>query len=100
MVIQDEIVTVRFTINYDTAGKSFYLVGQFGDENCWDITKGKALTWTDGNNWTIEIKENKGTVYVFKFVVVDNDEIVRYEGGSNRTYTFNSDGNETFYWQN
>ena len=97
---QDEIVTVRFTINYDTAGKSFYLVGQFGDENCWDITKGKALTWTDGNNWTIEIKENKGTVYVFKFVVVDNDEIVRYEGGSNRTYTFNSDGNETFYWQN
>ena len=94
-------VSVSFTINYGTNwGESIYMVGTFNGEDCWSVEKGKALEWTEGNNWTITIEEDKGVVYSFKFVVVSNGQIVRWEGGSDRSYTFESNEAKVFDWQN
>ena len=96
-----DVVTVTFTINYGTEnGQGVYIVGDFCG---WDPTKGIRGTWTEGHNWVFEIKVPIDTVWSFKFVVNNYDEPsdspIRWEANPNRSYTFSSDGSETFVWQ-
>lgn len=96
-----DVVTVTFTINYGTEnGQGVYIVGDFCD---WDPTKGIRGTWTEGNNWVFTIEMPVDTVWSFKFVInsYDNptDPAIRWEENPNRSYTFLTDGSETFVWQ-
>ena len=101
-----EKYSISFSINYGTNyGESIYMVGDFSS---WGVAGAYELVWNDGNNWTITIIQDRGTVFEFKFAHMSTDNPSIYDGcmepGSNRTITFDSDEpeetsrTEVCYW--
>ena len=93
--------SVTFTINYNTNSTAnvIFMCGDFCE---WHLEEAYKLTWHDGNNWSITIEQDEGTVFNFKFVVAvseDPNSWYQYEGGDNRTVTFDSTKTVNANWQ-
>ena len=90
------MVTITFTINYGTNyGQSLKLVFAPG----WNVAEGYALTWTEGNNWTVSVTLVQGTTLTYKFVVVQDGQSDIWEGGNDRTTVFDADDSIVCNWQ-
>lgn len=83
------LVTVTFTVNFDTyANGDIYLAGIKG----WDRNDNTKMTWTNGNNWTYTVELEIGQTYEFKLVWKKGDSTEQWEkDGDNRSYTAKAD---------
>ena len=89
-----DTLTASFTINYGTnSGEAVYLIGDFCS---WSITGAIRGTWTEGNNWVMELSKAENESIAYKYVIAPsetpatNDGITRWEKDPNHEYTFTS----------
>ncbi|KAG2431415.1 hypothetical protein HXX76_009430 [Chlamydomonas incerta] len=79
-------VQVRFCLKYRTSyGQSVKIIGSHPSLGNWDINKALVLSWTDGDRWVATIELPAGSVYEYKYVLVDHDgrSALAWQGGSN-----------------
>ncbi|PNW79451.1 hypothetical protein CHLRE_09g415600v5 [Chlamydomonas reinhardtii] len=79
-------VQVRFCLKYRTSyGQSVKIIGSHAKLGNWDINKALVLSWTDGDRWVATIELPAGSVYEYKYVLVDHDgrSALAWQGGSN-----------------
>ena len=88
---------VTFTVNYQTVvGQNLFVCGLDGN---WEPNQAKAMTWTEGHNWTIELPLKKGEEIEFKLIMIDGDGTHWEPLDGNRHYTpTNSVENVTLNW--
>ncbi|BDA46843.1 probable glucoamylase at N-terminal half [Coccomyxa sp. Obi] len=77
--------TVRLTTQHEVAfGEVIKAVGTQEELGAWDPVAAPGLTWSDGNNWSVDLQLPPGS-YEFKLVVVREDgTAVEWEAGPNR----------------
>ena len=66
------LIDVQFSIPFNTrVGQDLFVVGTWCD---WDVEKGLALTWTDGDLWQGTMPLHPGYNYEYKYVVLERRE--------------------------
>ena len=92
---------VTFVVNYNTnAAGDLYLVGigpGTGDEY-W-ANNIHAMTWSEGDNWSVTLAAPIGETYEYKFVVGWNSGERTWENGENRSITISQTETLNLNWQ-
>ena len=93
--VESGYTLVHFTCNYNTYGNGDLFIAGIGG---WDNFI--AMTYNDGNNWTLDIALETGSSITFKVVNRPHSGSDSWEGGSDRTWTI-PDNEDTYicYWQ-
>ena len=92
-------VTVNFSITKAAGyGNAVYIIGDFCD---WNAASGVRLSYSDGDVWTGSMTKPQGTEIAYKFVTAsyDNPSGVTWEGGNNRSLTFDTNKTVKATWQ-
>ncbi|KAG2483610.1 hypothetical protein HYH03_017552 [Edaphochlamys debaryana] len=79
-------VQVKFCLKYRTSyGQSVKIIGSHPKLGNWDINKALDLHWSEGDRWLATIELPAGSVYEYKYVLVDHDgrQALAWQGGSN-----------------
>ncbi|KXZ45404.1 hypothetical protein GPECTOR_55g310 [Gonium pectorale] len=80
------VVQVRFCLKYRaTYGQSVKIIGSHPKLGNWDINKALDLSWTEGDRWLATLELPAGSVYEYKYVLVDHDgrSALAWQGGGN-----------------
>ncbi|CAL8471033.1 g10575 [Coccomyxa elongata] len=63
---------VHFCLQYHTNyGQQIRLVGSHENLGSWQLRDGPDLRWTEGDNWRATVELPAGTVYEYKYVLLD-----------------------------
>ncbi|PNH01901.1 Phosphoglucan, water dikinase, chloroplastic [Tetrabaena socialis] len=79
-------VQVKFCLKYRTSyGQSVKIIGSHPKLGLWDINKALVLAWTEGDRWVATLELPAGSVYEYKYVLVDHDgrSALAWQGGGN-----------------
>ncbi|KAL6780976.1 hypothetical protein ACKKBG_A09260 [Auxenochlorella protothecoides x Auxenochlorella symbiontica] len=77
---------VHFTLRFRTDwGQRLRIVGSQEGLGNWRLADGHNMKWTTGDNWVAEVDLPTGTVYEYKFVVVDHasGHALAWQSGNN-----------------
>ena len=82
---------LKFYIKYDTTfGESIGIIGSNKELGNWNTKQLIQLKWNKGNIWTgeINVDENNLEDFEFKFVILFNGNIKKWESGSNNKINY------------
>ena len=92
-------VTITFSVTKNVGdGNAVYIISAPN----WNISEAVRLNWNTGNVWTGTITKDKNATMTFKFVNApwtNPTKIWEWEGGSDRTVTFDTDKSYNATWQ-
>ena len=85
------INNIIFEIQYNTSmGKEIGIIGSLNELGKWNQEKTLKLKWNKNFYWNKEISYINGTDFEFKFVLISNGKIIKWEEGKNRVFKFDN----------
>ncbi|KAI8466497.1 MAG: hypothetical protein J3K34DRAFT_524496 [Monoraphidium minutum] len=73
---------LKFSVGY---GQSVRVIGGNPALGAWDVSKAPRMVWSNGDLWSAELELDAGTVYEYKYVLIDYDGRTAcwWQGGGN-----------------
>ena len=71
-------------------GKEIGIIGSLNELGKWNQEKTLKLKWNKNFYWNKEISYINGTDFEFKFVLISNGKIIKWEEGKNRVFKFDN----------
>ena len=84
------IKNILFEIEYQTSmGQEVGIIGSLNELGRWNQDKVLKLNWDDGV-WRKQIPYINGTDFEFKFILISNGKVIKWEEGNNRPFKYNN----------
>ena len=79
---------INFEIKFDTFfGQSISIIGSIDKLGNWNEYKALNMNWNEGNIWKANIEDDNIKCFEYKFIILENGIIKKWEDGINRYFS-------------
>ena len=79
---------INFEIKFDTFfGQSISIIGSIDKLGNWNEYKALNMKWNEGNIWKANIEDDNIKCFEYKFIILENGIIKKWEDGINRYFS-------------